>query len=109
VGDAPARPAVQMAKLDRHHRRLERIETEVPADQAMVILGSRPVGAQASQPFGAGGVVGDDHAAVAGRRKILGGIERQATVVTDGPDTAPAVLGTDRLRSVLDYHESVSL
>ena len=52
-------------------------------------------------------IVGDDHAAIAGRAEILRREEREAAVVADRAGAASLVLGADRLRGVLDDDQTV--
>src|SRR5690349_21115043 len=75
----------------------------------MVIFRFRPVSAQAGQPLCAVRVVGDHHARIASGAEVLGGEKRKASVMTDGPGSSPAVLGTERLGRIFYDGEPMAL
>ena len=101
------RPPVEVFQLDRHHRRLQRIEAEIPADLAVVVLRLRAVVAQDRRMLGLRRVLHRQHAAVAEAAEILRREERETAVVADAARALPLPLRTDRLRGVFDHRQLV--
>ena len=98
-----------MPQFGQDDRGLEGVEAEIAADDLVVVLGPRAVRPQAHQLVGALRVVGDDHAAVAGRAEVLGREEGEAAVMADRAGAAAFVLRADRLGGVFDDHKPVLL
>ncbi len=67
------RPLVEVAQLDGDDRGLERIETEVAAEDGVIVFRFGTVHAKDAQFLGYGGVAGGDQAAIAGRARFFEG------------------------------------
>jgi hypothetical protein len=67
-----SRPLVELPKLGQHHRGLDRIQTKIPADDLVEILGLGAVVAQNPQPFGALSVLADHQATIARTAEVFG-------------------------------------
>ena len=98
-----------MLQLDVEHRGLQLIDTEVAADERVVVLGLAAVHAQHVHALGERRIVGDAHAGIAEGAEVLGREERQAADVAEAAG-APLlrVRSADRLRGILDDLQPVA-
>ena len=100
-------PRVEMGELRAEDRRLERVEAAVPPTAHRVVLGLLSVVPQEPGALG-GRWVGRRHgAAVAEGAEVLRRVEAEGGRVGDRAGTRSAVLGADRLGSILDHLEIV--
>ncbi len=95
-------PRGQARRLHPKHCRLQRVDPEVPADQAMVILPLGAMGAQQPQPIGELVAAGGDEPCVAERAEVLAREEREATGQPERSGVPAADGAAERLRRVLD-------
>src|SRR2546425_5150132 len=96
-------PSVEIVQLHVDKGRLQGIESEVAADEAMVVLRFGAVGPQHSEALGQSRVVRDDHASVTERTEVLGGEEGEGADRAEAAGAASvAALGADRLRCILE-------
>ena len=108
-GDAAAglRPRGQMTELDPQDGALQGLHPAVePGVRRRAAVVAAPAPQRAHGP-GVCVVVGDDHAALAVRPEVLGGVEAEAAEVAQAADPPSAVLGPVRLRRVLDDRQPV--
>src|SRR5678815_5025855 len=63
---------------------------------------------KAAQLVGLFGIIGDDHASIAGASEVLRWEKREAPVISDRTSTDPFVLGAECLRRIFDDEQVVS-
>src|SRR5581483_4330710 len=105
----PLENAVDLPELRTAERGLHARETEVVARLLVVETGSLE-GEVAKQPqaLGQRRVLGDDHAALAGRDHLVG-VEAEAGEMAERPDPPAPDGGAVRLGAVLDHGETVTI
>jgi len=97
-------PRLEVRQLDVEHGGLQLIDTEVAADEGVVVLRLAAMHAQDFHALGERCVCRDAHAGIAECAQVLGGKERQAADLAEAAGAAAAgVRGTDRLRRILDH------
>src|SRR6202023_3665432 len=100
-GVAPPRraPRLEVRQLDVEHGGLQLIDTEIAADEGVVVLRPAAMHAQDFHALGERGVSRDAHAGIAECAQVLSGKERQAADLAEAAGAASGgVCGTDGLR-----------
>ena len=97
-------PAIQVRQLHVEHRGLQLIDTEVAADERVVVLRFPAVHAQHGEPLGERRIVGDTRAGIAEGAEVLGREEGQAADIAETAGArAVRVRRADRLGGILDH------
>ena len=102
-------PTVQVRQEQAQHGRLNLVQPRVEPDLLEGALVAGAVKPQQPHAFGQVGVRGGNGAAVAQRRQILGGEERERRDISDRPGRPALVGGAERLRRVLDQRQAVAV
>ena len=102
-------PVVEPPELHAQHRGLERVEPFVAADRDVLVLAALPEVAEHANRRVELLVVRGHGAGVAVRAEILARIEAEGGDVGERAATPPAVLGSVRLRRILDEPQAVAL
>src|ERR1044071_2978902 len=102
-------PSLQMRQFDVQDRRLQRVDAEVPADVAVVVLRTHAVHAVVDEEVVQGVILDRDRAGVAERAEVLRWEEGEAGDRAENAGAHAVELGADRLGRVLDDRDAVPL
>ena len=91
-----------MRQLDQQDGGLQGIESEVSADQSMVVLRLRPMGTHHHQSIMECSVVCHHHSPVARTTKVLAGEKAEAAYRAEASGLPTLICGRDCLRGILD-------
>src|SRR5205823_12406547 len=100
VRPACLRPRFEVGSLDPQDRGLNRIHSEIAADDLMKVLRLHSVSAQQPCACGQRRIVRRDEAGITKGTEILAREERKAAEGTDGADMATSIRRADRLRGI---------
>ena len=108
-GIAPASlgPSIEVRQLDVKDRRLQRVDPEVAADVAVVVLRPHPVDAEVDELLVHRLVLARHGAGIAERAEVLRREERKRGHRPEHAGAAAVVLRADRLRRILDHGQIV--
>ncbi len=95
-------PCANVFELHRQHRALESIHARVPAQLVVVVAAAHAVLAQHLHPLGKLVGIRGDHAGVAGRAQVLGGIKAECGDIAQAARLHAIPLGAPGLRGVFD-------
>src|ERR1022692_1358525 len=91
VAPPRVRPGVQVRKFYKQDGCLDRVKAEVATYDVVIVLGLRAVGAHYQEALIKSGIVGYDHASIAGATEIFAGKETKAAHRTDTASFPPLI------------------